>query len=165
MGSAKRKSAFFMQLHSNVVSLDILETFKLNFCSFNFPSFDFRDLVEARLLCIFLCSNTVQTFSSRSIVTPRHRYVIMHEGVGHNHCVKHFNIRQNVPQHCYLLDTLAWSVTDYCMKCSWFSATESDALGYCEVWLASKNTQGCNFKPGCVTYPRCMAIQCHEWIN
>ena len=43
-------------------------------------SFDFRDLIKERLMCIVLYPNKVQItmcFLSRSLVTPQHRYVIM----------------------------------------------------------------------------------------
>ena len=45
-------------------------------------SFDFRDLVNGRFMCIVLCPNVVQItvyFFSRSLATPRHRCVIIYE--------------------------------------------------------------------------------------
>ena len=45
------------------------------------------------------------TFFSRSVVTPRHRCVIMNEVVNES-LRKICHYQQNVPQHYYLLDTL-----------------------------------------------------------
>ena len=44
-------------------------------------------------------------FLSRSIVTPRHRCIIMYEVV-HESSRKICHYQQNVPQHHYLLDAL-----------------------------------------------------------
>ena len=48
-------------------------------------SLDFRGLVKGRLVCIALCPSIVQItmcfFLSRSLVTPRHLWVIMNKVV------------------------------------------------------------------------------------
>ena len=48
-------------------------------------------------------------FLSRSPLTPRHRCVIKYEVVDGS-LRKICNYQRNVPQHCYLLDTLATSI-------------------------------------------------------
>ena len=101
-------------------------------------SFDFRDLVKGRLMCIVLCSNIVQItmhvlFLSRSLVTPRHRCVIMHEVDAYK---AHFktpfkswnaqldkslckicHYQQNVQQHYYLWDTLVHKLVSAFVVC------------------------------------------------
>ena len=63
-----------------------------------------------------MCIAYVQTwlrspcfFLSRSLVTPRHRCVIMNEVVNES-LRKICHYQQNVPQHYYLLDTLVITV-------------------------------------------------------
>ena len=71
-------------------------------------SFDFRDLVKGRLMCKVYVQTQFRSlcaFLSRSLVTPRHPCVIMHEVV-HESLRKICHYQQNVPQHYYLLDTL-----------------------------------------------------------
>ena len=64
-------------------------------------------------MCIMLCSNIIRsprTFLSRSLVTPRHRCVIMHGAVNESlRLICHY--QQNVSQHYYLLDTLVVKMT------------------------------------------------------
>ena len=72
-------------------------------------------------MCIVLCPNIVQTFSSRSVVTPHHRCVIMYEVVNES-LPKLCHDQQNVPQHYHgvLLFSRFW--TGYFGTCQYFFA-------------------------------------------
>ena len=60
---------------------------------------------------IFKHSSYLGAFLSRSLVTPRHRYVIMHEGVDES-LRKICKYQQNVPQHYYLFDTVVLKIVN-----------------------------------------------------
>ena len=57
---------------------------------------------------MFKHSSDLCAFFSRSLVTPRHPHVIMHEGVDES-LGKICKYQQNVPQHYYLFDTLVFN--------------------------------------------------------
>ena len=58
-------------------------------------------------MCIVLCPNIVQTFSSRSVVTPRHRCVIMYKVVDVSLpklCHDQQNVLSITTGYCYFVD-------------------------------------------------------------
>ena len=101
---------------SSAQCVNILETFNTYqyiiyiFAPTISTSLDFRDLVpvKGRLMCIAYVQTWFRSlcfFLSRSLVTPRHRCVIMNKIVNES-LLKICPYQKNVPQHYYLLDYL-----------------------------------------------------------
>ena len=76
-------------------------------------SFSFRGLVKERLICVVSCPSGIGslfvTIPSHTSTSLRHHVHIMYEVVDGS-LRKICNYQRNVPQHCYLLDTLATSI-------------------------------------------------------
>ena len=99
---------------SSAQSVNILATFNTYqyFIYISAPtistSLNFRDLVpvKGRLMCIAYVKHVSDDCASfaRSVVTPRHRCVIMSKVVNFS-LRKICHYQQNVPQHYYVLDT------------------------------------------------------------
>jgi len=135
---------------SSTQSVNILETFnayqyrncKLNFWSYNLHIFRFSrsgkgEVDVYRFMSKHSSDQHVLFQLSRSLVTPRHRCVIMHEVVDES-LPKICHYQKNVPQHFYVLDTLVIIINEFLNRINPWVLESTVIIGSCKILKIKK---------------------------